>query len=227
MKDYDNKRCYLCGSQNADSVDHVPPRNLFLKKYRKVGPDLITIPAHSKCNKKYEKDDEYFRYCILVATYRESNRARELWDTKIKKQIHRSESEGFRRYLIEKTAPVEIQTPSGLYLGDSRIAYLDVQRMDGLLERTARGIYYKKTKMIMPLDLPVRVAMMKPEVKRGRILNESAGKFNSIADGIFKYAWEHEVNDDKNGMFWFVFLDCVDFWIFTGSLANRTDLIDN
>lgn len=222
MPDYDNKKCYICGSENADSDDHVPPKNLFLKKYRKLGPDLITVPAHEKCNKSFEKDDEYFRYFVLIPSYWENERARELWDAKIKKQIHRPQSEGFRQYLLNHIGPLQARTLSGIKIGDFDAAYIDVGRVEGVIERTSRGIYYKKTKTILPLDCPVSIGFMKPQVRQVR--NDNSSKFSLIADGIFRYACEWDPNDNKNGMYWFVFFESVDFWVFTGNPANRANL---
>ncbi|MFX0200412.1 MAG: hypothetical protein ACFFCW_30200 [Candidatus Hodarchaeota archaeon] len=216
MNDYDAKRCYLCGLESSDSVDHLPPKNLFLKKYRNIGADLITVPAHIKCNKEHALDDEYFRYCLLVPAYWESDYARELWNTKIKKQVHRTDSEGFRKYLLDKLASLEITTPSGIYLGEAEAAMLDAKRMIRVIERIARGIYYKHTEMILPLDWPVDVKLMSPAVRKDRIRIEKKGKFVSIGKGIFRYFWNYTNEDRRNGFFWFVFFDCVDFWVRTG-----------
>jgi len=221
MNDYDAKRCYLCGLENADSVDHLPPRNIFLTKYRNMGSDLITVPAHIKCNKKHELDDEYFRFCLLIPAYRESEYARELWDTKIRKRIHRAQSEGFRNYLLNNLVPVSITTTSGIFLSKAKAEMLDARRMFSVVERIARGIYYKNTGMILPLDWPVDVVWMQPVVRKDRLKIEKSGKFISIGKGIFKYFWNCTQEDKKVGFFWFVFFDCIDFWVITGSTEDN------
>ena len=216
MNDYQLKKCYICGIENADSVDHIPPKNLFLKKYRNKGSDLVTVPAHQKCNKKFEKDDEYFRYFLLIPAYWESELARELWDAKIAKQIHRLESKGFKNYLIQHLIPVELSTPSGIYLGDAEAAALDPKRTDRVIKRIARGIFYKKTQNILPLKWSVDVQMLHPVHRKDRIKLETQERLISIGNGIFKYFWRHTQEDKRISLFWFVFFDCVDFLVFTG-----------
>jgi hypothetical protein len=60
MSDIENGVCYLCGNEGVDSRDHVPPKAVLPKKYRSEGEDLITVPAHQRCNREWKNDDEYF-----------------------------------------------------------------------------------------------------------------------------------------------------------------------
>lgn len=213
--DIENKRCFICGKNGADSDDHIPPKNLFLKKYRSMGHDLIAVPAHSTCNKSFEKDDEYFRYCLLIPAYWTSELARELWDRKLRKQIHRKESANFRKYILKNLTPVEIKTPSGLFLGTQEAAMLDSKRMDGVVERIARGIYYSINKNILPIDFPVDVQMLEPiEGKKQLIKLNVTNKLVSIGIKIFQYYWQPANNDISKGLFWFIFFESVYYWVF-------------
>jgi len=222
MADYDKKICYICGKENADSDDHVPPKNLFLKKYRDIGDDLITIPAHKSCNKLFEKDDEYFRFCLSIPSYWESDKARELWDEKMKDQLHRAESQGFRSYLLKSMKPIDLYSESGIYLGKGDVALLDAKRMDVVVERIARGIFYKKTKNILPLAWLMEVQMLHPvdgrqQMSRFRV----EAKLSSIGNGIFKYFWQPTIEDQRIGLFWLIFFDSVYFWVFAGLQDKR------
>ena len=134
MNDMMTRRCYLCGNNNSDSVDHIPPKNIFLKKNR---VDLITVPAHVACNKRHELDDEYFRYSLLIPAYWESKDARELWNEKIKNKIHRHQSAGFRHYLLQNIKSIDLNTEGGIYLGKADASFLDASRMMIVIEQIA------------------------------------------------------------------------------------------
>ncbi|MDF2477577.1 MAG: hypothetical protein K0S24_3060 [Sphingobacterium sp.] len=95
--DIERKVCFICGEGKADSVDHVPPKNLFLPKYRSMGENLITVPAHRECNNGTSKDDEYFRFCLLTQAMWTSELAKELWDEKYKVRIHDPNKAGYKK----------------------------------------------------------------------------------------------------------------------------------
>ena len=213
--DLDLKRCYICGKDKSDSRDHVPLRNIFLKEHRDKGIDLITVPAHTLCNQGYQKDDEHFRLFLSVPSYWESADARKLWDSKISKRFHRSESLGFRKYITKNMFPVDLSTPSGIYLGKTMGVKFDADRVTAEVERIARGIYYKETNHILPLDWQVEVSLMSSEVREMRYKIDNANNWNSYANGAFKYVWNRIKEDTRLGVFWLVFFNCVDFWVFT------------
>jgi hypothetical protein len=56
--------CYLCGNDLGGSFnrDHVPPRQFFGKRFRRVGQvdDMDWLPTHAACNESYSRDEEYF-----------------------------------------------------------------------------------------------------------------------------------------------------------------------
>ena len=212
--DLELKRCYICGKYEADSKDHVPPRNIFLKEDRDEGIDLITVPAHTLCNQSFQKDDEHFRLFLSIPSYWESAKARKLWDDKISKRFHRPEGRGFKRYITKNMYPVELTTPSGIYLGKTQGIKFDSDRVTAEVERIARGIFYKETSNILPRDWKVEVSLMSPKVREMRYKIDNANNWNSFANYTFKYVWNHTKEDVKNGVFWVVFFNTVDFWVF-------------
>jgi len=217
LTDYDKKICFICGEAGANSVDHISPKSIFLKKYRNIGKDLITVPTHISCNKCYEKDDEYFRLFLSIPGFWESKPARELWNMKIIKQISHEKSKKYKQYILNSIHPIELSTPQGIYLGSGDVVHIDANRIKREVERITRGIFYHETKMILPLDSKINVNFMQPTVRSDRRSLEKKGKFKTFAKGIFKYFWTH-TKDSQNGFFWFTFFDCVDFWVFTGEL---------
>jgi len=212
MNDLTVKRCYLCGMENADSVDHIPPKNIFLEKHR---GNLITVPAHIKCNKQYELDDEYFRYFLLIPAYWESDDARELWNAKIKKRINRPESRGFKTDLVKHIKPIDVKTSAGIYLGKADVALLDAKRMENVVKRIARGLFYKHTGNILPINYSLKVDFMNQtnsSVRKYQKILENKNKLTSIGNNIFKYSWRQS-RIDKTCKFWFTFFNCVNFCV--------------
>lgn len=49
--------CYLCGSLESLTADHIPPKGFFAPPR----PNLITVPCCASCNASYAKDDEAVR----------------------------------------------------------------------------------------------------------------------------------------------------------------------
>ena len=189
--DISNKRCFICGENDADSVDHIPPKCLFLKKYREQGESLITVPAHISCNKSFEKDDEYFRYFLSIPAYWTSDLARELWDKKINKQVHRKESVKYRKYLLDNIQDADIRSETGIILGRAPVAALDSKRVERVIERITRGIYYKINRNILPLDTQIESQMLEVQSALNQIARfKVENKFKSIGNTIFKYHWQ-------------------------------------
>jgi hypothetical protein len=56
--------CYLCGSPNGTTSDHVPPQNLFPEPRP---TNLITVACCELCNKSFSNLDEQFRAFIATA----------------------------------------------------------------------------------------------------------------------------------------------------------------
>src|SRR5690606_27060812 len=82
-------KCYWCGKQ-AIGFEHVPPQNLFPKRYRN---ELIKVTACKKHNQDLSKIDERMRINIIILSHT-STVARKLFNEKIIKGIQRKESTG-------------------------------------------------------------------------------------------------------------------------------------
>jgi hypothetical protein len=56
--------CYLCNEtiSGGSSRDHVPPKQFFPKVFRKANATdhLEWLPTHLRCNKSYQRDEDYF-----------------------------------------------------------------------------------------------------------------------------------------------------------------------
>jgi len=215
--------CFICGGENPDSMDHLPPKNLFLNKYRKLGNGLITVPCHIECNKESELDDEYFRYCLTIPAYWTSDKARELWDTKLKKQLHRSQSAGFLTYLRELLEEVNIIDEGGNPIAKADAALLDAKRIESVLFRVTKGLYFRQFKTRLPDSHPMELSFYDPTVAM-EIVDQYGirPKFESTGGGIFRHFYLYSNSEEEKGIWFFVFFNSVYFSVHLGDLP-KTD----
>lgn len=212
-----NDICYICGGKNPNSQDHIPPKNLFLKKYRNLDRGLITVPCHAKCNKKYELDDEYFRYCLCIPAYWTSALARELWGQKLKKQLHRPQSTGFLMYLSGLIEKAHILDKEGIPIVNAGVAFLDAQRMENVILRIARGLFYRQFNYRIPDEHPMELIWNQPQGALEIISEYGIGKLlGSVGGGIFRHFYFFNPKDEKSGIYFFIFFDSIYFTVHIG-----------
>ncbi|HWO74725.1 MAG TPA: hypothetical protein VNM69_02270 [Bacillus sp. (in: firmicutes)] len=203
MREIEEKICSICGQEGGNSVDHIPPKNLFLEHHRH-GRNLITVPAHTSCNNACSRDDDYFRIFILIYSYWKSTLARELWDTKVRRQLSRKESEKFKGYLQRNMVPTNFHL-NGALLNAMKF---NAERIDRVASRIAKGLYYHKTGFILDKDLPFDVSFNGYNITTEL---DHLFIFEPVIEGIFKYAWI-EANEQKEGIIRMIFFDTVEFY---------------
>jgi len=218
MTDFDNKLCFICGKNGSDTLDHIPPKGLFLDKYSK---NLLTLPAHYKCNNSFSKDDEYFRDNVVLASCSSSKHANELFDTKIIRAFHREQAKGYRQSFIDEMSSVEIKTPSDLYIKTIPIKIVEEIRIDSVIERICRGIYYHTHKNILPINCPIDVAMLQPEQIEIRNIPFFKSNLKTIIPDIFEYVMLSDKDDMGNNLFVLFFYSCFVFQVSTGIVATE------
>jgi 5-methylcytosine-specific restriction endonuclease McrA len=100
--------CVICGKKVAKTVDHVPPKNLFVKPR----PSLITIPACFDCNNSASPFDEQLMIYVSLQIGPEQDRTKKLWKTKALKALHRNKP--LQREIIGQMKRVWLTTESGV-----------------------------------------------------------------------------------------------------------------
>lgn len=80
MTSSDNlSRCYLCGTKENLTRDHIPPENLFPKPKPN---NLVTVACCNNCNSELKLIDESFRV-FVSSTLNRSIAGRWIWDNKV------------------------------------------------------------------------------------------------------------------------------------------------
>lgn len=131
--------CVYCGQSRPLTDDHVPPQS-FCAKPRP--PDLIVVPACKPCNGGASKDDEYFK-TIMVLKDRAGNHPEA---AAIRESVFRGlampEKDRFARRLVAGIRKVNIRTPAGLHAGRATAFDVDLVRLDRVVGRVTRGLYW-------------------------------------------------------------------------------------
>jgi hypothetical protein len=111
--------------------------------------------------------------------------------------------------------PVEIKTKSGIFLGKSEQIIIDADRIDRVVERIVKGIYYFETKVIMPLSNQFQINFIEP--KDNFLRNNSLFGFKEKTFGrdTFKYWWKKVEEPTTTSVFSLSFFNSVDFLVFS------------
>jgi len=130
------ERCVYCPC-DAQSSDHVPPKNLFPKPRPS---DLVEVPSCNNCNHGASNDDEYFR--TVLATFEVTGDHPDV--QRVLPDVHRAlnnpKKKGFARSFIKTIQLVQRVTPSGLYAGVAPTFSFDKGRLLRVVERTVKGL---------------------------------------------------------------------------------------
>lgn len=132
--------CIYCGNEPGSTRDHIPPKGLFDSPRPN---NLITVPCCKNCRSVQSMDDEYF--ITIVATSGGSQyhpAAIKIWEDKIKRSLMNSRKIGFMKGIKETLVPVELQSDSGIYYGKSVAFNYNKSRIDSVIKRIVKGMYY-------------------------------------------------------------------------------------
>lgn len=214
MNDLEMKICFICGKGGADSKDHIPPKNIFLPENRNKGHDLITVPAHIKCNKSFEKDDENFQFFLTIPGFWNDQKARDLWEKKVFKGLSRPETTGYREYINSLMEPIQIVNEKREIIADTALVKIDSDRVNRVLERIARGLYYYENQTILPLDHIIEPMFLKPEFHSMRYEIVKTNEHKSFGANTFQYWWNYATDQKDTCVFWFRFFYNVNMVVF-------------
>jgi hypothetical protein len=171
---------------------------------------LVTVPCCQVCNGEFQKHDEYFRLAITTGIDA-ANFPKELSDSvRAINNLNRPASHGLARLMLKDYEP-----------GSPRLKF-DVARIEIVLHRVARGLFYHHRKVRMPGNVAfgfrkVDENLEIPAQSRERI-NRLANNLTTIGAGIFRYAFEplDEPPDDPFDTAWLLgFYDDKTFFCIT------------
>lgn len=144
--------CIFCGSTNDVTKDHVPPKGLFPK-----GIQGVKVPSCRTCNGSMSADEEYFRSRLIPnVDIADSPEAREVMGTLLR-SLGRPDHVGMARGFLKSVFMMPVHTPGGLYLGHARAYRPDEERMNRVLEKVVKGLFFDEMQRPLSPDFSVRV----------------------------------------------------------------------
>ena len=214
-----NKVCAYCGNDNPKTKDHIPPKGVFAKPLPK---DLITVPCCSKCHEGTSEDDLYFRTILLTS----SNLIK---DEKAMKQmkhainsLRKPKRAKLAQSILNSLTEAEIVSEAGLILGKQPAIRIDHDRIERVLVRIVRGLYFKE--LGSPLLKSNNVFAQIDQFGKDATTLSSEGVFEPVkmaADGMFGYTYAR-AKDKKEASVWLgIFYQKVSFVGFTGIPRKR------
>ena len=147
-----------------------------------------------------------------------------LQKTKIYKSLSRPEAKWFRKEIVESMQPVELTTPSGIFLQKTMQLPLDRKRIDGMIKKIIRGLYYYETKHILPLQNKINVLLIQKLDKHIISIAKLMTIEKVFGDETFKYRWLQFTDEQNSTMFLMSFYKSV---IFLGVTYDRNSKLNN
>ncbi len=225
------RKCVYCGLWKETTRDHVPPKALFPKPRPQ---QMITVPACVACHGVTTGDDEYFRLMLSMSDKTGENPAlatvREAALRSLTKPEARGLLDSFRKWIHD----VEVQSPSGLYLGQRMCYDVNLHRLYRVVARIVRGLFSIETGGIISPAATVEVySDERLSQDRREVVDEfvktiavplSKQPAKVIQEGVFSY--RYQLTEMPEASAWaLVFYGSIPFLVLTlPKSANRASL---
>ncbi len=105
------QKCYLRGSEDQLTRDHVPPQSFFPPP---LPTNLITLPCCEKCHKQFSLEDEAFRVWVTSANGR-SPAGDWIWENRILESSFKRSSKLFK-HVASQAKVLNLNLPDGSLL---------------------------------------------------------------------------------------------------------------
>ena len=197
--------CVYCGEWRELTRDHIPPRSLFPKPRPS---DLITVPSCYFCNHGASEEDEHFNFMVKLGIDRNKSRAANADSVKAIHNLSRPECAGFRSYLMQRYQP------------DYGSFVVERKRVDAVLRRIVRGLFYRSVGMRLPEFVPFQFVSLSDQPRRAAALSDVIDMLlpglKTIGGGVFRYSFAQCAPPDPFVTAWLLtFYDHRSFFCFT------------
>jgi hypothetical protein len=133
-----DRRCYLCGTADNLTREHIPPKCLFPKP---VPSDLRlhTVPCCYICNNSASQDDEYLRLATS-SLFNGNAKAKAAWSRVVESTIPAGRIRDRVSALRESMKPTVVETPMGNIAASQ--FHIDAEQINRCLVRITKGILF-------------------------------------------------------------------------------------
>lgn len=214
-----SRLCTYCRLRPAETDDHVPPKCLFPQPRPS---NLITVPSCGICNQGASADEEYFLASMMFTEAGSSPAGRALWQQKLRRMY--AKNLGLRYRIAASLTQVNLVTPAGLFLGRRLAQNPDFARLEKVVVKIVRGLYYMEHGASLSPQTTVEALFLRSDQEReaaqkyGRMLKDGQRAW----PGIFTYR-ANRVADYPQGSMWELrFYDFAAFWALSHDVAVLT-----
>lgn len=111
--------------------------------------NLLKLPTCVDCNNHSSNDDEYLRSIIISrADVNETQSTTELREALMRSLSNVSKS-GFQKAYARAIGVKRVFTPAGIYLGNHPVLSVNNVRLERILSKIIRGLYYHHMKKVL------------------------------------------------------------------------------
>ena len=205
-----NHTCYLCGNKQAETRDHIFPKNLFP---RPLPSNLPTAPCCQQCNNSLADDEEIFRTVVASGEAYETPSGRRIWDERVCPSLIQNRR-GFKTLLRKLVRVVKLSS------GDNAVALeVDQKRVNSVLNKIAKGLFYLDKGEPLPdyVELLFKYAVDEPQKLIEPPFDKAiqGARRTELGKGVVTY-WRNIINGDpSNSMTWLLFYNVHAFLILT------------
>lgn len=199
------KLCYLCGSGENLTRDHIPPKNLFPPP---KPTDLITVWCCKKCNEKFSLIDESFRV-FTSSVINRSKSGEWIWNNKVMGSSFKR-SPKLKLATIKSLVPLQTEI-SGLMVQETGMTY-PIKKTKEYLVRLTKGF----TKYFNPeIDYSNAKFKVNNIIPNSGIINMLYQKFFYVekGNGVFRMWRMFEKDMGAKSVWVYVFYDGLMFMI--------------
>jgi len=218
--------CYLCGKKLADTRDHIFPQNLFP---RPLPCNLPTAPSCEECNNSLSDDEELFRTFVASGVALETPLGYRIWTERVRPSLQQNRR-GFKTLLRKLVREVKSFSPQGICLGDAMALEINQERVNPVLKKIARGLYYLDAGQPLSDQVCLLFQYAKEDWQKFVTppLDEAfhRAKRTDLGEGVVTYWRNIMKNDPANSITWLVFYGVHPFIILTyrEDVLPKTDL---
>jgi hypothetical protein len=160
--------CVLCGRRGELTRDHIPPKSIFPKDTPR-----ITIFSCERCNQGSSKDDEFLR---LLLTFplgaSDMPEVKPLIEPTLR-SFGKQEAAKYASSILGSVRSIEVTTPGGLFVGRHPALPIRRDRLECILRKIVRGLFYHELGYALPCGYGVAVMPYHP-MKTGLSMSQFA-----------------------------------------------------
>jgi hypothetical protein len=193
----DKGECYLCGAP-ATTRDHIPPLGLFSEPRP---TDLITVPACCACNNKTKLDDEYFRLMVAAGS-NDSPQSIAILHQRIIPRMRKTPA--LIVDFMSSIRRVDVHSAGGIYLGQVPEFPFNRSRIQVVIDKIVRGLFFKNTKHRLATDYVVADFHYNPPIQASLQNAITRLPLFTVGDGsVFSYCFSLSDTAESES-YWFL-----------------------